>query len=287
MNDGSDKRAYREMRTELQELEHRLSELKARLGDALPQARPRGRIRARLVAFRGLAAIGCVALVIATLAASQSLTVDPSGVVKVGALQLAGQDLAQTLSGLRQDVNSKLPLAGGTLGGGLTVNGMLNEGNSDIYFTKTDHNHSGLGNKDGNAAIENARDYNGLMILGRQTSPNNTRIVRMWDRVGIGGGSSAMPQVPLDVKGEIRGRLWSSGPFVVDWNANQRDVAMTLADHSVCFLIMIRGGFAGFGEQIWIEANSDRRWHLKVNQGGAGHDLMGQAVCIGAPDDSW
>ena len=288
MKNESNDRINQEMRAELHELEHRLSELKARMGDASPQARPRRRIQARLVALRGLAAIGCVALVIATLAAAQSLTVDPNGVVKVNALQLAGQDLAQILSGLRQDVNSKLPLAGGNLTGDLTVNGKLNAGNSDIYFTKTDHNHSGLGNQPGFAAIEDAKDYDALMILGRQSTAYNPRVVRMWDLVGIGGGGSQVPQVPLDVKGEIRGKVWNSSTFTVDWNNPlRRDVPMTRVDHSVCFLTLIRGGWAGGGEQIWIEANGDGRWHLKVIQGGAGRDLLGQAICIGAPDESW
>jgi len=287
MNDRSEIRANEEMRAELRELERRLADLKARMGDALPQARPRGGFRVRLVALRGLAAIGCVALLIAMLAASQSLSIDPNGVVKVNALQLAGTDLGQTLTGLRQDVDSKLPLAGGTLSGDLSVNGALREANSDIYFTKTDHNHSGFGNKDGNAAIENASDYDGLMILGRQSTNYKARIVRMWDRVEVGGGTADSPQAPLDVKGEIRGKVWYSSTYTVDWNANRRDVAMTKVDHSACFLTMIRGGWAGFGEQIWIDASADNRWHLRVNQGTAGRDLLGQAVCIGAPDASW
>lgn len=290
MNNESNDRINQDMRAELHELERRLSELKARMGDALPQARPRGRIQARLFALRGLAAIGCVALVIAALAASQSLTIDPNGVVKVNALQLAGQDLAQTLSGLRQDVNSKLPLAGGSLTGDLTVNGKLNEGNSDIYFTKTDHNHSGLGNKPGFAAIEDAKDYDALMLLGRLSTAYNTRIVRMWDRVGIGGAVSQVPQVPLDVKGEIRGKIWTSGQFTVEARGGGNrtsDTRMTRVDRSVCLLTDIRGKFAGLGEEIWIEAGSDNYWHLRLNQGGAGADLRGRAICIGAPDDSW
>ena len=39
--------------------------------------------------------------------------------------------------------------------------------NSDVYFTNTSHNRTGIGNAAGNAAIENAADYNTLMILGR------------------------------------------------------------------------------------------------------------------------
>jgi hypothetical protein len=126
------------------------------------------------------------------------------------------------------------------------------------------------------------------MILGRSTSTNGTRIVRMWDRVEVGGGPKDSPQTPLDVKGEIRGKVWNSGTYTVDWNdPKKRDIAMTRSDHSVCFLTLIRGGWAGIGEQVWVEANGDGRWHLKVIQGGAGRDVMGQAVCIGAPDESW
>lgn len=290
MKDGSNDRIDEQMRTELRELERRLAELKARMAEVAPaRTRARGRVGARLVALRGLAAVGCAALLVAVLAAgaqNQSLTIDPNGVVKVSALQLAGTDLSQTLAALRQDVNSKLPLAGGTLTSDLTVNGKLNAGNSDIYFTKTDHNHSALGNGVGNAAIENAQDYSGLMILGR-AGADKTRIVRMWDRVGISGNTTQLPQSQLDVKGEIRGKPWYSDSFSVDWNANRRSVKMTRTDRTVCFLTGIRGGFAGFGEQVWIEAGSDTYWYLKVNQGGGGRDIIGWATCVGAPDSSW
>ncbi|HEY3706415.1 MAG TPA: hypothetical protein VGL22_15235 [Terracidiphilus sp.] len=290
MKSDSNHRIYDEMKTELQQLEQRLEQLKARMEEANPTP-PRARFRmgARLVALRGLAAVGCVALLISLLAAgaSQSLTIDPSGVVKVGALQLDGKDLGQTLSGLRQDVDSKLPLAGGTLASDLTVGGKIAAGNSDIYFTRTDHNHSAAGNKDGNAAIENAKDYDGLMILGRQSTAARARVVRLWDVVGIGGSANQGPQSQLDVKGEIRGKPWYTSTYSVDWNAGGRDVKMTRTDHSVCFLTGIRGGWAGGGEQVWIEAGSDNYWHLKVNQGSAGRDLLGLAICIGAPDSSW
>ena len=78
--------------------------------------------------------------------------------------------------------------------GKLDVRGDIHAGNSDLYFTKTDHNHSGFGNADGFAAIENAADYDALMILGRVGTTKN-RYVRLWDYLQINGG--------LDVTGKV------------------------------------------------------------------------------------
>jgi hypothetical protein len=70
----------------------------------------------------------------------------------------------------------------------LTVDGHINAGNSDLYFTKKDHNHTGYGNEFGHAAIENARNYNALMILGRQTGTKNLhRVVKLWDYLQVNG----------------------------------------------------------------------------------------------------
>ncbi len=69
--------------------------------------------------------------------------------------------------------------------GDLWTRGALRSGNSDIYFTRTDHKHSGIGNTQGWAAIENASDYNSLMILGRQTPQG--RIVKLWDYLEVNG----------------------------------------------------------------------------------------------------
>ncbi|MBI4600148.1 hypothetical protein HY732_04505 [Candidatus Uhrbacteria bacterium] len=66
-----------------------------------------------------------------------------------------------------------------------TFSGQINAGNSDLYFTKTDHNHTGIGNTSGFAAIENAQDYGALMILGRATSSG--RIVKLWDYLQVNG----------------------------------------------------------------------------------------------------
>jgi hypothetical protein len=74
----------------------------------------------------------------------------------------------------------------------LHVNGTAGLGqsyltNSDVYFTGTAHNHSGIGNTAGYAAIENASNYNTLMILGRANGIGGVRSVSIWDRLDING----------------------------------------------------------------------------------------------------
>jgi predicted acyltransferase (DUF342 family) len=77
-----------------------------------------------------------------------------------------------------------------TASGSLTVSGNANivgsiyAGNSDMYFTKTDHNHTGIGNTTGYAAIENSSNYNTLMILGRSVA-NVGRQIGLWDDVTV------------------------------------------------------------------------------------------------------
>ncbi|QSQ23220.1 tail fiber domain-containing protein [Pyxidicoccus parkwayensis] len=67
----------------------------------------------------------------------------------------------------------------------LQVQGDLYAANSGLYFTKTDHDHSGIGNTQGYAAIENASNFGALMILGRSTPAG--RIVKLWDRLEVNG----------------------------------------------------------------------------------------------------
>lgn len=71
--------------------------------------------------------------------------------------------------------------------GKLDVRGDIRAGNSDIYFTKTDHKHTGIGNTAGYAAIENAADYDALMILGR-AGTSKGRYVKLWDYLQVNGG---------------------------------------------------------------------------------------------------
>ena len=77
--------------------------------------------------------------------------------------------------------------------GKLDVAGSIMAGNSDIYFTNTGHNHSAYGNAAGFAALENAANYNALMILGRSTGQPNVlpngggRRVEVWDFMRVNG----------------------------------------------------------------------------------------------------
>jgi hypothetical protein len=69
------------------------------------------------------------------------------------------------------------------------ANGDMRLASSDIYFTKTNHTHTGFGNNLGYAGIENdGNTYNGLMILGRTVSTSPLlRVVKMWDRLEMNG----------------------------------------------------------------------------------------------------
>jgi len=68
----------------------------------------------------------------------------------------------------------------------INLRGQVFACNSDIYFTNTEHNHSGIGNTAGFAAIENAKDYGALMILGR-AGTDAGRKVRLWDYLKVEG----------------------------------------------------------------------------------------------------
>jgi hypothetical protein len=84
----------------------------------------------------------------------------------------------------------------------LVINSGIYAGNSDLYFTKTDHNHTGIGNTTGYAAIENAANYNALMILGRAGTPKG-RTVKLWDYLEVYGDVRVYGNVIAD------GKYWS------------------------------------------------------------------------------
>jgi hypothetical protein len=89
----------------------------------------------------------------------------------------------------------------------LVVRGALQAARSDIYFTKTDHQHTAFGNTTGFAAIENATNpYNALMILGRQTATG--RMVKLWDYLQVNG--------KLDVTGALTIGTTTSPFFLIN-----------------------------------------------------------------------
>lgn len=102
----------------------------------------------------------------------------------------------------------------------LDVAGSIRAGNSDLYFTKADHNHSGVGNTPGFAAIENAADFGALMILGRADAavPGEAtvraRVVKLWDVLEVNGSlkMAGGPMVPTAGNSETAGILFPKDP---------------------------------------------------------------------------
>jgi hypothetical protein len=107
-------------------------------------------------------------------------------------------------------MNTSLTVQGnvgiGTTGpqGKLDVKGDIRAGNSDIYFTEPNHNHTGIGNTAGFAAIENAANYDALMILGRAGTARG-RMVRLWDYLQVNGGFDVTGDIAIAGKHALRG----------------------------------------------------------------------------------
>jgi hypothetical protein len=100
--------------------------------------------------------------------------------------------------------------------GNTAIQGKLTLG-ADIYFTKTDHTYTGIGNTEGYAAIENAKDYGALMILGR--SGPNGRCVKLWDELQVKGKMTVTGDLILDTKPIIFKRYDNLGNKVM-YNTN-------------------------------------------------------------------
>ncbi len=108
--------------------------------------------------------------------------------------------------------------------GKLDVQGDIRAGNSDLYFTKTDHNHTRVGNADGYAAIKNAASHGALMILGR-AGTSKGRYVRLWDYLQVNGGMDITGSVGIGTtspasgaKLDVRGNLYVGGQAAIASN---------------------------------------------------------------------
>ena len=84
-------------------------------------------------------------------------------------------------------------------GGTLEVAGSILAGTSELYFTKTDHFHTGFGNTAGRAAIENSTDFDALMILGRAGTTVG-RKVRLWDYLEVNGNTDVTGNLKVNGK---------------------------------------------------------------------------------------
>jgi hypothetical protein len=99
-----------------------------------------------------------------------------------------GEALNTGITGVLMTIQDNGNIGIGTVSpeGSLDVRGDIRAGNSALYFTLTNHGHSGIGNQAGYAAIENAQDYDALMILGRAGTAHG-RKVRLWDYLEVVG----------------------------------------------------------------------------------------------------
>jgi hypothetical protein len=221
MKRSSDELDYNELKAELQALRKKVDDLDDRqtgLKSVTGFAR-RWRLSKGMV-FRLLLPVGLLALVIGAVAAGSdnALFISPQGYVGINhtkpeaPLDVNGNAL------VRGDlkVGGKLVPTGGVLNvdgklvtnGDAAVGGAIEAGNSDLYFTNPNHEHSGKGNTPGYAAIENSKGYNSLMILGRM-SDDRFRYIGLWDKVGIGMGMNDKPRAALDVRGDmIADNVW-------------------------------------------------------------------------------
>ena len=110
-------------------------------------------------------------------------------------LKVNGKAILGDIGNLHDSLKNKVDRTGDTitgplkLGKELTVAGKIEAGNSDLYFTNTKHNHTGLGNTDGYAAIENAENFDALMLLGRASKATGKlkRTVKLWDFLQVNG----------------------------------------------------------------------------------------------------
>jgi hypothetical protein len=85
----------------------------------------------------------------------------------------------------------------------------------------------------------------------------------------------------LTVKGEIRGKPWTSQEY--EWKyTRQVPTQMTKADHSVCFLTYAKD-LRGWGESVEIKKNAAGYWAL-TGTSGPGVQTEARAMCVGVPD---
>jgi hypothetical protein len=178
-------------------------------------------------------------------------------------------------------------------GGATLVPNQLHAGqtyltNSDMYFTYTAHNHTGIGNTMGYAAIENAANYDALMILGRQTPAG--RIVNLYDKLNvhgnqeIHGGSLTVHSGSVVVKGypvnECPGgwlKVGAACMYPGQWGCSSAYYAQhwcdqTIAKSRLCNMfeisMAILYGWGGYVNNSWAADQNNDDSCLRVNNPG-------------------
>jgi hypothetical protein len=139
--------------------------------------------------------------------------------------------------------------------GKLDVSGDIRAGNSDIYFTRTDHNHTGIGNTTGYAALENAANYGALMILGR-AGTSRGRYVRLWDYLQVNGGMDVTGNVEF-LSGTNPIRVSSGWTGFPDAVTNQAEISNDTGTYKTLMIVGNKSAGVGRRVSVWdrLEVN--------------------------------
>jgi hypothetical protein len=177
------------------------------------------------------------------------------GSLRFDANSAAGGDFSSVATPLTMNPGGNVGIGTTSPQGKLDVRGDIRAGNSDIYFTQPNHNHTGIGNAAGFAAIENAADYGALMILGR-AGTSRGRMVRLWDYLQVNGG--------MDVTGNVE-FLSTSNPIRVSsgWTAfpdpvtNKAEISNDIGTYKTLMIVGNRSAGLGRRVSVWdrLEVN--------------------------------
>lgn len=149
--------------------------------------------------------------------------------------------------------------------------GALSLGNSDLYFTKADHDHTGFGNAEGYAAIENAKNYSALMILGRsifQGGKLSKRVVKLWDYLEVNGnlkttGYTQGNHIYFSAYLDSNSRSGALNPLPMQ--AASQNVGGCYDTNSSKFTAPVKGLYLFTMCGLRADGSDSLSWHLMVN----------------------
>lgn len=151
--------------------------------------------------------------------------------------------------------------------------GALSLGNSDLYFTKTDHDHTGFGNAEGYAAIENGKNYGALMILGRSVFENgklSRRVVKVWDYLEVNGnlrttGYTQSNQIYFSAYLDSNSRSGNQNPLPMQ--VTSQNVGGCYNTSTSKFTAPVQGVYLFTMTGLRAEGSDSLSWLLMVNDG--------------------